>query len=113
MLDALAFLRNVKLGAITEAGPRVAVLGAGNTAVDAAVTARRLGARDVYLVYRRSFAEMPAWPGERDEMLQAGCHVLVLTQPLGYETDALGNLTGLRVRARSWASRTSRGAAAP
>ena len=97
VFDALAFLRDVKLGVITQAGPRVAVLGAGNTATDAAVTARRLGARDVYLVYRRSFAEMPAWPGERDEMLRAGCHVLVLTQPLGYETDADGRLVGLRV----------------
>ena len=97
VFDALAFLRDVKLGAITRAGPRVAVLGAGNTAVDAAVTARRLGARDVYLVYRRSFAEMPAWPNERDEMLRAGCHVLVLSQPLGYQTDAQRKLTGLRV----------------
>ncbi len=95
--DALSFLRDVKRGAITSLGPRVAVLGAGNTAVDAAVTARRLGVADVYVVYRRSFAEMPAWPGERDEMLKAGCHLMLLTQPIAYETDSAGRLTGLRI----------------
>jgi NADPH-dependent glutamate synthase beta subunit-like oxidoreductase/2,4-dienoyl-CoA reductase-like NADH-dependent reductase (Old Yellow Enzyme family) len=94
---ALSFLLDVKRGAIASTGRRVAVLGGGNTAVDAAVTARRLGAQDVYVVYRRSLVEMPAWPAERDELIEAGCHVLILTQPLGYETDAEGRLTGLRV----------------
>ncbi len=96
VLDALAFLRQAKQGRITSVGQKVAVLGAGNTAMDAAVAARDLGARDVYVVYRRSFAEMPAWPSERDRALQRGCHVLILTQPLGYETDPSGKLTGLR-----------------
>ena len=67
----------------------VAVIGGGNTAMDAAVTAKRLGARDVYLIYRRSFEQMPAWPAERDRALEAGVHFLILTQQMEYiENDA-------------------------
>ncbi|NQT17818.1 MAG: FAD-dependent oxidoreductase [Planctomycetes bacterium] len=95
--DALSFLERAKLGKITSIGRKVAVLGAGNTAMDAAATAHRLGAKDVFVVYRRSFAEMPAWPSEREQVLELGCHLLILTQPLGYETDASGKLSGLRV----------------
>jgi NADPH-dependent glutamate synthase beta subunit-like oxidoreductase len=91
------FLRKVKSGELKSVPDRVAVLGGGNTAMDAAVTARRLGATDVYLVYRRSFAEMPVWPAERAMFMASGGHCLILTQPLGYETDKDGNLTGLKV----------------
>ena len=98
--DALSFLRRMKAQPDTRLSGAVAVLGAGNTAMDAAVTAARAGARDVYLVYRRSFAEMPAWAAERDAALEAGVHFLLLTQPLSYETDAAGRLVGLRVAPR-------------
>jgi glutamate synthase (NADPH/NADH) small chain len=64
--------------------------------MDAATSAIDAGARDVYLVYRRSFQEMPAWVEERDAFLAKGGHVLLLTQPVGYETDDDGTLTGLR-----------------
>ena len=97
VVDALAFLKGVKQGTITTVGRRTAVLGAGNTAFDAALTAKRIGARDVFIVYRRSFVEMPAWKNERDQFLQAGGHLLILTQPLGYETDGQGRLTGLKI----------------
>lgn len=97
VVDALTFLEHVKRGRITAVGRRVAVLGGGNTAVDAAVTAKHLGADDVYVIYRRSVAEMPAWPGERQRLADAGCHLLILTQPLGYQTDGKGRLTGLRI----------------
>ena len=96
VVDALSFLRDVKRGAVTSLTGRVAVLGGGNTAVDAAVVARQLGA-DVSLVYRRSLAEMPAWPEEQQRLLSSGCHVLILTQPLAYETDGKGQVVGLRV----------------
>jgi NADPH-dependent glutamate synthase beta subunit-like oxidoreductase len=95
--DAMDFLRRAKAGAIASLPDRVAVLGGGNTAMDAAVTARGLGARDVYLLYRRSFAEMPAWPAERDRFVAAGCHALILTRPVGYETDRRGRITGVRI----------------
>jgi glutamate synthase (NADPH/NADH) small chain len=94
---ALKFLREAKSRRRTGVPERVAVLGGGNTALDAALTARRLGARDVYLVYRRSFTEMPAWREERDAFLAAGGHVLILTQPLGYVSDERGRLTGVRI----------------
>ena len=98
VVDALAFLRQAKDGSLTSVPDKVAVLGGGNTAMDAAVTARNLGATDVYLVYRRSFGEMPAWPKERDEALESGVHFMLLMQPTGYETDHDGKLTGMRVQ---------------
>jgi 2,4-dienoyl-CoA reductase (NADPH2) len=66
------------------AGKRVAVIGGGNTAMDAAVAAKRLGAKDVYVIYRRSFQQMPAWDAERDSAMNQGVHFLILTQPLEY-----------------------------
>ncbi len=97
VVDALAFLKRAKSGELGEIPDKVAVLGGGNTAMDAAVAARALGARDVYLVYRRSFAEMPAWPSERKALLASGVHVLLLTQPTGYVVDEAGGLTALRI----------------
>jgi glutamate synthase (NADPH/NADH) small chain len=97
VVDALGFLRDVKGGKIASLSGRVAVLGGGNTAVDAAVTARQLGAEDVFVVYRRSLAEMPAWPEEQDRLRRVNCHLLILTQPLSYETDGKGQVVGLRV----------------
>ena len=77
-------------------GQSVAVIGGGNTAMDAATTARRLGARDVYVIYRRSFKEMPAWSGERDQAINEGVHFLILTQPVGFNSTN-SKLTGIKV----------------
>ncbi len=96
VIDALTFLRQAKSDRSVEVPERVAVLGGGNTAMDSAVTASRAGARDVYLIYRRSFAEMPAWPDERDEALEEGVHFMLLTQPLGYVAEN-GRVCGVRV----------------
>ncbi|MGA2069947.1 MAG: FAD-dependent oxidoreductase [Sedimentisphaerales bacterium] len=84
--DAIEFLNIAKKGKLDLGGKRVAVIGGGNTAMDAACTAKRLGARDVYVIYRRSFGEMPAWPGELERAMDAGIHFLILTQQLEYET---------------------------
>jgi glutamate synthase (NADPH/NADH) small chain len=54
--------------------------------MDVAVTAKRLGAKDVYIIYRRSFKEMPAWSSERDRAMNEGVHFLILTQPLGFNS---------------------------
>jgi len=97
VIDALSFLRDIKHGAGV-APLRVAVIGGGNSAMDAATSALTAGARDVYLVYRRSFAELPAWPEERNHALDAGVHFLILAQPVAYETDADGQLTGVRIQ---------------
>jgi NADPH-dependent glutamate synthase beta subunit-like oxidoreductase/2,4-dienoyl-CoA reductase-like NADH-dependent reductase (Old Yellow Enzyme family) len=88
------FLRKQEGGDVT--GKAVAVIGGGNTAMDAAVTARRLGAEDVYVIYRRSFNEMPAWAAERDRAMEEGVHFLILTQPLEYRSRN-GKLTGIKV----------------
>ena len=95
---ALEFLARAKRPQPPDlSGLTVLVLGAGNTAIDSAITARRCGSHDVAIVYRRSFGEMPAWPNERDEAMAAGVHFLILTQPLGYVADEHGKLTGLKV----------------
>ena len=95
--NAMDFLSAAKQGgALNLAGKSVAVIGGGNTAMDAAVTAAQLGARDVYVIYRRSFKEMPAWSAERDHAIKEGVHFLILTQPLGYNSKK-GKLTGIKL----------------
>ena len=93
---ALDFLRHVKHHGGKVAGS-VLVLGGGNTAIDAALSAKKAGAEDVAIVYRRSFAEMPAWPDERDAAMRGGVNFLILTQPLRYVTNQQGALTGIQV----------------
>jgi NADPH-dependent glutamate synthase beta subunit-like oxidoreductase len=60
ILDAVSFLRSVASGEVPEVGKRVAVYGGGNTAMDAARVARRLGADETVIVYRRTREQMPA-----------------------------------------------------
>jgi NADPH-dependent glutamate synthase beta subunit-like oxidoreductase len=60
ILDAVSFLRGVASGEVPEIGKRVAVYGGGNTAMDAARVARRLGADQTVIVYRRTREQMPA-----------------------------------------------------
>jgi NADPH-dependent glutamate synthase beta subunit-like oxidoreductase len=79
------------------AGKVVAVIGGGSVAMDCAESALKLGARDVYLVYRRSFAQMPAEEDERVAAQELGVHFLLLNQPLKYLADAKGRLSGLRL----------------
>ena len=97
VMDANAFLRHMNANPDHTVPARVAVLGGGNTAMDAATLAARRGASDVYVVYRRSFSQMPAWPAERDEALHQGVHFMVLCQPTGYQVDDQGRLTGVNV----------------
>jgi dihydropyrimidine dehydrogenase (NAD+) subunit PreT len=65
VIDALSFISDYKTGSVAM-GRRVVVIGAGNTAIDAATAAVRLGASEVHIVYRRSEAEMPAFEYEYD-----------------------------------------------
>jgi len=77
------------------AGKRVAVIGGGSVAMDCAGYARALGAEDVYLIYRRSFSQMPAEEDERIESLENNVHFLILNQPKAYVSDAAGKVTGI------------------
>jgi glutamate synthase (NADPH) small chain len=76
-------------------GQVVAVIGGGSVAMDCIESALKLGAKEAYLVYRRSFAQMPAEEEERMAALRQGAHFLLLNQPKQYVADAQGNLCGL------------------
>ncbi|MFH1532805.1 MAG: FAD-dependent oxidoreductase [Pseudomonadota bacterium] len=98
LLEALAFLGLAKddpdAAAGMVRGRQVAVIGGGDTAMDAAVTAQLLGAADVYVLYRRSFTQMPGEAREKEQALAAGVHFMLLTQPVDYLSDG-PRLTGV------------------
>ncbi|MEO6025962.1 MAG: NAD(P)-binding protein [Candidatus Binatia bacterium] len=79
VIDAVAMLRDVATGEPPLLGRRVVVYGGGNTAMDAARTARRLGAEEAMIVYRRDRAHMPAHEFEADEALAEGVKIKWLT----------------------------------
>ncbi|MDA8250900.1 MAG: NAD(P)-binding protein [Rhodospirillales bacterium] len=79
VLDAVGLLRDVSAGERPLLGRRVVVYGGGNTAMDAARTARRLGAAETLIVYRRDRAHMPAHGFEADEALAEGVAIRWLT----------------------------------
>ncbi|MHA1959885.1 MAG: FAD-dependent oxidoreductase [Candidatus Thorarchaeota archaeon] len=82
VFHALDFLDRVNSGENVTIGNKVAVIGGGNAAVDAARTALRLGAKQVAIVYRRSREEMPAIATEVDEAEREGVKIRFLTQPI-------------------------------
>jgi len=71
-------------------GEKVAVVGAGNVAMDSARTALRLGARETYIVYRRSEQEMPARAEEIEHAREEGVQFKLLTSPVEIKGDAKG-----------------------
>jgi len=89
------FLQAVSLGEEVELGSRVVVVGGGNTAVDAARTALRLGAKEVVMVYRRSREEMPANSWEVEEALREGVVLEFLVSPVAVEVRG-GRVVGVR-----------------
>lgn len=84
VVDGLEFIEQTKVHKLNEIkfGKRVAVIGAGNTGIDCATIARRLGAERVTIVYRRSEAEMPAYHFEYEFALGEGVSFMFLTQPV-------------------------------
>lgn len=98
-VEFLAALREQRAEVVESAvkGKNVAVIGGGSVAIDCARSAKRFGALEVYLIYRRSFAQMPAEEDERLEALQDGVHFLVLNQPVDYRLDGDGHLKGVRM----------------
>lgn len=81
VLSGIDFLREVNMGNIPEIGKNVAVVGGGNTAMDACRTAVRCGAENVYVIYRRTRAEAPAEDIEIEEAIEEGVKFLFLTNP--------------------------------
>ncbi|MBS3937699.1 MAG: DUF4445 domain-containing protein [Peptococcaceae bacterium] len=82
VICALDLLRKVNSGENVELKKRVAVIGGGNAAVDAARVAKRLGADEVVLIYRRSRAEMPAIMTEVEEAEREGVKLHLLAAPV-------------------------------
>ncbi len=98
-VDYLAALRDGRFEEIAKKikGKTVAVIGGGSVAMDCIESAVRLDTKDVYLIYRRSYSQMPAEPDERIEAQEAGVHFLLLNQPLDYVTDKKNRLKGLKL----------------
>jgi len=83
ILDGLEYIENSKLdGAGLRIGRNVVVIGAGNTAIDCATIAKRLGAETVTMVYRRTDREMTAYAHEYDFIKGEGVSFSFLTQPV-------------------------------
>ncbi len=81
-IDRLAFLKDVNLGRKLSPGDRVGVIGGGHAAIDVARTARRLGASNVNIIYRRSREDMPAGREEIDKAVAEGIHILEMVMPV-------------------------------
>ena len=100
--NALDYVAGYKSGAITTAPEKVAIVGAGNTAIDAAIAAVRLGARVVHMIYRRGQEQMSAFGFEYDHAKHEGVKFLWHVQPtklLGAGTVEAIELTKLEVTA--------------
>jgi 2-oxoacid:acceptor oxidoreductase gamma subunit (pyruvate/2-ketoisovalerate family) len=88
VMQGIDFLDQARRGHVHLTGQRVVVLGGGNTAMDAARTALRVGARNVRVVYRRTRAEMPAIAEEIDEALEERIQLDELVAPLRLHKNA-------------------------
>lgn len=93
-MSGLAFLKSVVKGEELKAGPKVAIVGGGNTAMDASRVALRMGL-DPVVVYRRTQAEMPAHGEEIQDAIDEGVKFEFLTAPLE-AIEENGKLTGLK-----------------
>ncbi len=81
--DALRWIAEYKSGVLTQSPARVAVVGAGNTAIDAAIAAVRLGAEEVTMLYRRGPGQMSAFDFEYEHAKAEGVRFLWNVQPVG------------------------------
>jgi NADPH-dependent glutamate synthase beta subunit-like oxidoreductase/Pyruvate/2-oxoacid:ferredoxin oxidoreductase delta subunit len=106
--EGIDFLDRVRLGKESLLDMDVVVVGGGNTAVDAARSALRVGARSVRIVYRRTRAEMPAIKEEIDEALEEGIVLDELVMPLRLRCEsasaAASGTAGARIPSRTTAA---------
>jgi NADPH-dependent glutamate synthase beta subunit-like oxidoreductase/Pyruvate/2-oxoacid:ferredoxin oxidoreductase delta subunit len=91
------YLERINSGQQVDTGPRVVVVGGGNTAIDAARCARRGGA-EVTILYRRSRKEMPAIQREIDDALDEGVELVELAAPVAIERTGDGRLACIRAQ---------------
>lgn len=96
VFSALGFLRRLAGGETFDfSGKAVAVIGGGNTAMDAVRTSLRLGAEKVTCAYRRRICDMPALPEEIESAEAEGCRLLPLRAPVRILTDENGAASGI------------------
>ena len=91
----LDYLRRINLGESMTLGKSVAVIGGGNTAIDAVRSARRLGGENAFILYRRGLEEMPSRPEEIEECREEGIPIHTLTQPVRFMGEA-GRVKAIR-----------------
>ena len=96
-VDALSFIERTKTNGLdhVQVGMKVAVIGGGNTAIDAATAARRLGAEVVYMIYRRSQEEMTAFDYEYELAKGDGVTIIWQAAPVRVVPDSRGRAQGL------------------
>ena len=94
VIHGVDYLKRVNLGEKVFLGDKVAVVGGGNVAMDAVRTAVRTGSKDVFILYRRSRAEMPASPEEIEEALEEGIKMEFLVAPKRVVGES-GKVTGV------------------
>ena len=82
VFDAIDFLRATSLGKEVKVGQKVAVVGGGNSAIDAARVSLRKGAKEVHILYRREKRDMPAIVEEIEAAEEEGIHIHCLTAPV-------------------------------
>jgi len=102
LYDSVDFLASMRDGRLEKmagqiAGKTVAVVGGGSVAMDVVESALRLGAKDVFLIYRRTWAQMPAEEDEKTEAEKEGVQFLLLNQPLEYLSDSSGAVSGVKL----------------
>jgi glutamate synthase (NADPH/NADH) small chain len=112
VIDALRFIERYKTQPDFEVGRKVIVIGAGNTAIDAANAAVRLGAATVHLFYRRTEKEMPAFNFEYDHSKVEGVRFHWLAQPLAI-VEELGRAAAVRFIQTKLGPPDARGRCAP
>ncbi len=94
VMHGVDYLRRVNLGEQIDLGKKVVVVGGGNVAIDVARTALRFGSSDVFILYRRSKAEMPASMAEVHHLEEEGVRIEMLAAPVKIHHEN-GQLTGV------------------
>jgi len=97
ILPGTTFLRDAALGKSINLGNKVVVVGGGNVAIDVALTAKRLGAKEVVMVCLESRDEMPAWDYEIEEALEENIEILNCFGPESFAGSG-GKVTGIQFK---------------
>ncbi|MCH4891096.1 2Fe-2S iron-sulfur cluster binding domain-containing protein [Acidaminobacter sp. JC074] len=98
IIGGIEFLNKFAINEPVSTGNKIAVIGGGNTAMDACRTAIRLGAKEVYAIYRRTKADMPAVDVEIEEAEEEGVVFKFLSNPVEFISDDQGKVTHIRLQ---------------